>query len=201
MVGGAGTGLALTGHDSRGLVDMNPVPNDKPIAWRTKMFTKVREALFGNEREAGFTLVELLIVILIVGILSAVALPLYLGYTKDARLAEGKALGGSALTALSGCVQVKGSRSNCEQSEVQKRVGLNATGSTYDGRWVVSTAQLSVSTSVPPVLDGTITVSGVAGKNTDAMSLAFFANASGVTLRCNTTSTLPPATSAGGETC
>jgi len=44
-------------------------------------------------------------------------------------------------------------------------------------------------------------VSGVAGKNTDAMSLAFFANASGVTLRCNTTSTLPPATSAAGETC
>src|SRR6266496_4913460 len=98
--------------------------------------------------------------------------------TKDARLAEGKALGGSALTALSGCVQVKGSGSNCVQSEIRNRVGLDATGSTYDGRWVVSTAQLSVSTSVPPVLDGTITVSGVAGKNTDAMSLAFFANAS-----------------------
>ncbi len=61
------------------------------------MFTKVRETLFGNEREAGFTLVELLIVILIVGILSAVALPLYLGYTKDARLAEAKALAGSAI--------------------------------------------------------------------------------------------------------
>ncbi len=60
------------------------------------MFMNVKKLLAGTKREAGFTLVELLIVILIVGILSAVALPLYLGYTKDARLAEGKALGGSA---------------------------------------------------------------------------------------------------------
>jgi len=62
-------------------------------------------------------------------------------------------------------------------------------------------AQLSVSTDAPPVLDGTITVSGVSGKNTDQSALAFFANASGVTLRCNTTSTTPPATSVLGESC
>ena len=86
------------------------------------MFTNVKKMLAGTEREAGFTLVELLIVILIVGILSAVALPLYLGYTKDAHLAEAKALGGSALTALSGCVQVKGTGQNCVVSEIAARV-------------------------------------------------------------------------------
>src|SRR5437899_10460841 len=120
---------------------MNPVPNDKPIAWRTKMFTKVRETLFGNEREAGFTLVELLIVILIVGILSAVALPLYLGYTKDARLAEAKALAGSAMTSLSGCVQVKGTGGNSVVSEVQQRIGLDTANTTYDGRWQMSRSE------------------------------------------------------------
>src|SRR6266852_9351112 len=145
MVGRVGTGLALSGHDSRGLVDMNPVPNDKPIAWRIKMFTKVRETLFGNEREAGFTLVELLIVILIVGILSAVALPLYLGYTRDARLAEGKALAGSAMTSLSGCVQTKGQGGSCVVADVAQRIGLDASSRTYDGRWEIATASLTVS--------------------------------------------------------
>ena len=163
------------------------------------MFTNVKKMLAGTEREAGFTLVELLIVILIVGILSAVALPLYLGYTKDARLAEGKAIAGSALTALSGCVQAKGSGQNCVVSEVVNRVGLTAGGVTYDGRWTVGTAQLTATSDNPPQLLGTVTVSG-SGANTAAMSLGMYATATGVVLRCNTTSTTPPAVG-GGEPC
>ena len=147
-------------------------------------------------------MVELLIVILIVGILSAVALPLYLGYTKDARPAEAKALGSSALTALSGCVQMKGPNSNCVVSEIQQRVGLDATGSTYDGRWVIATAQLSVDSSTPPILNGTITVSGVPGaRGAAAVSLAFFLNNKGVTLRCNPNNQTPPPTSTSHESC
>jgi prepilin-type N-terminal cleavage/methylation domain-containing protein len=160
---------------------------------------EMRTRLFGQEQEAGFTLVELLIVILIVGILSAVALPLYLGYTKDARLAEAKALAGSAMTSLSGCVQVKGTGGNCVVSEVQQRIGLDTANTTYDGRWQMSTAQLTVS-GTPPGLTGTITVAGIGG-NATGISLAMFAETTGVSLRCDTTSATPPASTSSGISC
>ena len=49
--------------------------------------------------EKGFTLVELVVVIIIVGILSISAVPIYNGYTRRAYAAEGRALLGSILTA------------------------------------------------------------------------------------------------------
>ena len=151
--------------------------------------------------EAGFTLVELLIVILIVGILSAVALPLYLGYTRDARLAEAKALAGSALTALSGCVQVKGAGQSCVRSEVAQRVGLDSsTFNTYDGRWTVPTAQLTVTTDNPPQLLGQVSVAG-AGGNAAGMSLSMFGTATGVVLKCDVNSATPPASTGAGQDC
>ena len=92
------------------------------------MFTSMMKAFRRTGREEGFTLVELLIVILIVGILAAVAIPLYLGYTKDAKLAEGKALLGSVMTALQACVQGKGAGTTCAVSEVVSRVGVSTLG-------------------------------------------------------------------------
>jgi type IV pilus assembly protein PilA len=166
------------------------------------MFTEARKVLFGTGRDRGFTLVELLIVILIVGILSAVALPLYLGYTRDARLAEAKALAGSVMTALSGCVQVKGATQSCVTTEVAQRVGVGTSApfSTYDNRWSLTTAELTVTGTIPPALLGTIGVSGIGG-NASGMSVSMFATASGVVLKCDVNSASPPTTSLLGEGC
>lgn len=50
--------------------------------------------------QKGFTLIELMIVVAIIGILAAVALPAYQDYTKRSHVSEGLALAGGAKTAV-----------------------------------------------------------------------------------------------------
>ena len=62
------------------------------MKWFTNMLGK------GNKKKAGFTLIELMIVIIIVGILAAIAVPIYSGFVKRARSSEAKATVGGIRT-------------------------------------------------------------------------------------------------------
>src|SRR2546422_2140938 len=100
------------------------------------MLTQAK-AVFGKSQDGGFTLIELLIVILIVGILAAVAAPLYLGYVKDAKTAEAKGVAGALWTA----VQTQ-AVANCDQAtdvtSGYAKAGFTTGGATTPARWTVT---------------------------------------------------------------
>ena len=53
-----------------------------------------------NRMQQGFTLIELMIVVAIIGILAAIAIPAYQDYTKRAHVSEGLSLAGAAKTSV-----------------------------------------------------------------------------------------------------
>jgi prepilin-type N-terminal cleavage/methylation domain-containing protein len=96
-----------------------------------------RLLLRSRQWNRGFTLIELLIVILIVGILAAVATPLYLGYIKDAKTAEAKAVAGSLWTAIqSNAIASCGNAVPIK--DAYQKAGLTSDGKTNPARWEVT---------------------------------------------------------------
>ena len=63
--------------------------------------------------QKGFTLIELMIVVAIIGILAAVALPAYTNYIQKARFANALSLGDSYKTAIAVCYGEENALTNC----------------------------------------------------------------------------------------
>ena len=144
--------------------------------------------------QAGFTLIEMLVTVLILGILAAASGAVYLGYAKDAKTAEGKAVIGSMWTALQACAQTQTSVA-CTTEGQYGRVGLTAGGVTADERWKVSGGSLKMDKDTSQLaLTGVIDAKGQKDDNLDILvSMKYdVTKAPPGTLEC----TVPPAGSA-----
>jgi type IV pilus assembly protein PilA len=66
-----------------------------------------------NSAQKGFTLIELMIVVAIIGILAAIALPAYQGYTQKAKFTEVTNSTAAAKTAVEVCAQINETITGC----------------------------------------------------------------------------------------
>ncbi|MGI9222182.1 MAG: pilin [Woeseiaceae bacterium] len=86
------------------------------------------------KKQQGFTLIELMIVVAIIGILAAIAIPAYQDYTIRAQVSEGLNLSGGAKAAVTEFFQDRGS-----MPDSNTEAGL-ATSSEIQGKYVSSVA-------------------------------------------------------------
>ena len=117
--------------------------------------------------QKGFTLIELMVVVIIVGILAAVAIPIYRSNIKKAAASEGAALLGAVLTA-----QKVYYAENNTYTTTKTNLNVETTGNKYFTDYTVSSADANGFTATT---SGTGTAAGVTVTMT-------YTNAAGATI-------------------
>ncbi len=117
--------------------------------------TTKQKKLFARSVQQGFTLIELMIVVAIIGILAAVALPAYQDYTVRAKVSEVMLAASSAKNAVAEYAQTKGSLPSSSDLTVESQVSAFVSSVSWNGSQIVATG----STKESKIAGSTITLS------------------------------------------
>jgi len=125
--------------------------------------------------QQGFTLIELMIVVAIIGILAAIAIPAYQDYTIRAQVSEGLNLGGGAKTAVSEYYQDRGA-----WPADNNEAGLSVSNQIF-GKYVASVSVTNEVISVTYGNDAHATITG------DVLLLTATDNVGSIGWECSST--------------